>query len=75
MALNILRKSGPRHLHNGTLKWEEHEHLIYFRGKLYILKNKVLRNNVIKSCHDVLTARHPKKHATLELVLHYYWWP
>ncbi|GJF00822.1 polyprotein [Phanerochaete sordida] len=74
-ALQTLRTKGPCRLQNGTLEWEEHEGLLYYKGKLYVPNSPSLRNDVIQSCYDSPTAGHPGKHATLELVSRYYWWP
>lgn len=74
-ALAILRKKGPRRLINGLLEWEEHDGLLYYKGKLYIPNDKELRAEIVKTCHDTSTTGHPGKHATLELVSRQYWWP
>ena len=74
-ALDTLRKKGPRRLVSGLLEWEEHDGLLYYRGKLYIPNNKQLRTAIIKTCHDAPTAGHPGKHGTLELLSCSYWWP
>ena len=74
-ALSVLRSKGPRRLVNGLLEWEEQDGLLYYKGKLYIPNNKDLRAEIIKTCHDTPTTGHPGKHATLELVSRYYWWP
>lgn len=71
----MLRKKGPRKLISSIPEWEEHDGLIYYKGKLYIPNNVDLRNEIIKTCHDTLTTGHPGKHGTLELVSRFYWWP
>ena len=64
-ALSVLKAKGPRRLANGLTEWEEDNGLLYYKGKLYIPNRKELRNEIIKSCHDTLTAGHPGKHAKI----------
>ena len=73
-GLRALRQQGSSRLANGLPEWEEEDSLVYFQGKLYVLLVKELRNEVIMQCYDILTAKHPGKHGTLELVSHHYWW-
>jgi len=44
-------------------------------GKVYILKDKELRAEVIQLHHDVLVAGHGGRWKTVELVTRNYWWP
>ena len=74
-GLESLRKHGPRKLTNGLLEWEVVNDLVYHRGKLYIPNDTALRQAIVRQCHDTVTAGHPGKHGTLELVSRYYWWP
>lgn len=73
--MQVLRSKGPRRLANNIIEWEEHDGLLYYQEKLYISNNFELRRKVISTCHDLPTVGHPGKHATLELVSQYYWWP
>lgn len=73
--LNTLRKKGPRRLISDILEWEEHDGLLYYKGKLYVPNNKQLHADIIKTCYDTPTAGHPGKHGTLELLSCNYWWP
>jgi hypothetical protein len=74
-GLNDLKSKGLRKMLDGTFEWKKEEGLVYFRGKLYILPDTVLRWDIMKSCHDAPTTRHPGQSQTLELVLRHYWWP
>jgi hypothetical protein len=40
--------------------------------KLYVPNVKELRREVVKQCHDSVTAGHPSKNRTIELVSRYY---
>jgi hypothetical protein len=60
---------------DSTFEWEEEDGLVYFHGKLYIPLDVALRRDIVKSCHNVPTARHPGQSQTLELVSRHYWWP
>jgi len=44
-------------------------------GKVYVLKNKKLRAEIIWWHHDVLAAGHGGQWKTTELVTRKYWWP
>ena len=68
-------KTSPRALTEGIATWEEEDGLVYFKGRLYVPNERALRREVLQTCHDNLTAGHPGKNSTLELVSHYYWWP
>jgi hypothetical protein len=74
-GLKSIDKTAPKALTNGTARWEEEDGLIYYRGKLYVPNVKELRKEVVKQCHDSVTAGHPGKNGTIELVSRYYWWP
>ena len=71
-AIAVLRSRGPRHLTSGLQDWEEHEGLVSHKGKLYISKDTKLHAQIIESCHNALTAGHPGKHGTIELISRYY---
>jgi len=49
--------------------------LVLKKGKMYILKDKELRAEVIWLHHDVLAAEHRGRWKTVELVMRNYWWP
>jgi len=44
-------------------------------GKVYVLKDKELRVEIIQLHHDVPVARHEGKWKIIELVTRNYWWP
>jgi hypothetical protein len=46
---------------DGTFEWEEEDGLVSFRGKLYIPPDVALRRDIVKSCHNALTAGHPSQ--------------
>jgi hypothetical protein len=60
---------------DGTFEWEEEEGLVYFCGKLYTPPDLALHWDIVKSCYNVPTARHPGQSQTLELVSRHYYWP
>ena len=74
-ALATLRKKGLCPLINELLEWEEHNGLLYYKGKLYIPNNRELCAAIVKLCHKTPTTEHPGKHAILELIMCSYWWP
>ena len=74
-GLRTLGKTTQSALTEGVASWEEEDGLVYFKGKLYVPNERALRREVLQTCHDNLTAGHPGKNGTLELVSRYYWWP
>ena len=51
------------------------EDLILKEGKVYVLKDKELRIEIIQLYHDVPAAGHGGRWKTVELVTRNYWWP
>ena len=45
------------------------------KEKVYVLKDKKLRVEIIQLHHDVLVAEHERRWKTIELVTRNYWWP
>jgi len=43
-------------------------------GKVYILKNKALRVEIIQLYHDVLVVGHGERWKMTELIIRNYWW-
>jgi hypothetical protein len=74
-AIGKIQDLGPVKLQKGLEEWNQENRLILHRGKIYVPKDKQLRNNIIQRYHDSLTAGHPGRHKTLELVTRNYWWP
>ena len=56
-------------------KWKIEGELVLKERKVYVLKEKELRAEVIQLHHDVLTAGHGKHWKMMELVTRNYWWP
>jgi len=55
-------------------KWKIEGELVLKEGKVYVLKDKELRAEVIWLHHDVLAAGHRERWKTVELVTRNYWW-
>jgi len=68
-----MKKVGVRELRGN--EWKLEEDLVLKEEKVYMLKDKELRAEVIRLHHDVLTARHGGRWKTVELVMRNYWWP
>ena len=74
-GLKELKEKGPWQLVNGLVEWQEEEGLVWYIGKLYVPRDKEIRRDIIKACHDTLTAGNPGQHETYGLVARNYWWP
>jgi len=55
-VIKEMKKVGVRNLRGN--KWEIEEELVLKKGKVYVLKNKKLRVEIIWLYHDVLVAGH-----------------
>jgi hypothetical protein len=55
--------------------WEYREGLLMFKGKIFVPKDETVRNLILESRHDNITAGHPGQARTLELVSRTYYWP
>jgi len=49
--------------------------LVLKERKVYVLKDKELRVEIIWLHYDVLVAGHGEKYKMMELVIRNYWWP
>ena len=74
-AVQKVEKLGPARLHSDLIDWNIEQGLILYRGKIYILKDKALRTEIVRIHHDLPPAGHPGQWKTLELVSCNYWWP
>ena len=52
-----------------SAEWALKDHLLLFRGKIYIPKDKDLQLQIIKQHHDSRIAGHPGQFKTLKLIL------
>ena len=59
----------------GLLDWEEKDGLAYYQEQIYVPNDTQLCKDIISQPHDALTAGHPGRHSTLELVTCTFWWP
>ena len=56
-------------------EWEEHNGLVLFRGKVYILLDTQLQHGIVEVHHNTLVTGHSGQWKMTELVAHNYWWP
>jgi len=71
-AVEKMKKAGVKVVRGE--KWQLEEDLVLKEGKVYVLKDKELRAEIIWLHHDVLIARHGRKWKMMELVMRNYWW-
>ena len=74
-GLKSIDKTAPKALTDGIAGWEEEDGFIYHMSRLYVPNVCKLHKDIVKSCHDSITTRHPGKNGTIKLVSCYYWWP
>ena len=56
-------------------EWEEHDGLVLFRGKAYVLLDTQLWHDIVEAHPDTLVTGHSGWWKTTELVACNYWWP
>ena len=59
---------------NDELTWEE-DGVAYLEGRVYVLNNKELREEILREYHDPADVGHPGQHRMMELLKRTYWWP
>ena len=56
--------------------WQEHEDgIVIWQERIYVPKNKQFQEDIIREHHDSITAGHPRRYKTQELITRNYWWP
>ncbi|EUC65928.1 Transposon Tf2-1 polyprotein, putative [Rhizoctonia solani AG-3 Rhs1AP] len=62
--------------HKKTVQdWTLQEGLLWHKGEIFVPQNEKIRNLILESRHDALSAGHPGQLRTLELISRTYWWP
>ena len=51
------------------------DELVLKERKIYVLRNKDLRLEIIQLHHDMLITEHERQQKTVELITRNYWWP
>ena len=54
---------------------QEEDGVAYMEGRIYVLNNKELREEILKEHHDPVNIGHPGQHKMMELLKRTYWWP
>ena len=57
-----------------SLTWKE-DGVVYMEGRIYVLNNKKIKEEILKENHDSVDVRYPGQHRMLELLKRTYWWP
>ena len=72
---NTREKEGTQALEKKAgLAWKE-DGMAYMEGRIYVLNNKKLREEILKKHHDPVDIGHLGQHRMLELLKRTYWWP
>ena len=56
---------------NGST-WKE-DRVVYMEGKVYVLNNKKIREEILKENHDLVDVGHPEQQRMWELLKRNYW--
>ena len=57
-----------------SLTWKE-DGVVYIQGRIYVLNNKKIKEEILKENHDSVDVGYPGQHRMLELLKRTYWWP
>jgi len=68
-----MKKAGVKVLRNN--KWQIEDNLVLKKKKIYILKSKSLRLEIIQLHHNIPIVRHREQWKMVKLVTKNYWWP
>lgn len=74
-AVEGLQKMNIPPLKTALTDWKIKDGLLFFKTRLYILLNALLRREIVSMHHDPPVMGHPGVFKTLELVRRNYWWP
>ena len=72
---NNLDRSVRLALDRGDKDWEQEEGITTHQGRIYVPRNKNLREDIMRTHHDTPTAGHPGQKNTRELITRNYFWP
>ena len=69
-------KAVVKALANKDVDWIEHENgIVTWKNRVYVPRDKALREKIIKLHHDLPASGHPGRYKTQELITRNYWWP
>jgi len=51
------------------LTWEE-DRVVYMEGRIYVLNNRKIKEEILKENHDLVDMGHPGQHRMLEVIYH-----
>ena len=54
--------------------WEENR-IVYINGKIYVPRNRQLRDEILSNNHNPPDIGYPGQHRIVELIKRNYWWP
>lgn len=65
-----------RALMNHEADWvDDGNGVITWKGRVYVSRDKPLREQIIRINHDRVSAGHPGRYKTHKLIMRDYWWP
>jgi hypothetical protein len=78
-ALALLVEQNPSMLKNDLNDWSlekiNDKNILFYKGKNYIPKDALLRQDIAKMFYDHETAGHPGELETYNSIRQHYWWP
>ncbi|ESK88465.1 pro-pol protein [Moniliophthora roreri MCA 2997] len=75
MTLEALTISGLPPIKSALSDWEVNDSLIWYKGRIYVPDDVVLRREITRTIHEGQPFGHPGQFETLDLVQWDYWWP
>ena len=74
-SLNNKDQSVVKALNDKDPSWREEDGLLLCQERLYVPRNKKLKEDIIRAHHDSAVAGHPGQKSTRELITRNYYWP
>uniref|UniRef100_A0A0W0F8T0 Reverse transcriptase-rnase h-integrase n=1 Tax=Moniliophthora roreri TaxID=221103 RepID=A0A0W0F8T0_MONRR len=75
MTLESLTTHGVPPIKSALSDWEVNDSLIWYKGRVYVPDDVVLRREITRTIHEGQPFGHPGQFGTLDLMQRDYWWP
>ena len=72
---NIREKEVVQVLEKGDELTQEEDRVVYMEGRIYVLNNKKIREEILKENHDSVDVEHSGQQRMMELLKRNYQWP
>uniref|UniRef100_A0A0W0FVC2 Reverse transcriptase-rnase h-integrase n=1 Tax=Moniliophthora roreri TaxID=221103 RepID=A0A0W0FVC2_MONRR len=75
MTIESLIKKGAPPIKSSLRDWRTEGNLLFYKDRIYVLNDPILRRLIVKTVHEVLPHGHPGQWNTVDQIQRDYWWP